>query len=284
MFFIKKIRSSLYLPLLPLLVVGCGTTSHAPRTPSEYSFYDTTQSFVTFNETRRNGAVVDKGIFYPKSEFTFTYRYCSDNPQQAEHDVVEYQTLAKNVCNINQGQLIHQGTGTWCVSNANTYDEQPIFYARISSTDLWADLCLDGPFVTLKTIENTHHNGEEWFEAAQVLGYEPYGAERLLVPPAEAGTLHQAPPAQPAPAVVSEESLYISANPGATVCIFDKPPGSPYGYTYRGQVQSSQNGIIRALVSQKYKGDLRTAPAQELVPWHEQAYITAASTSWFVCS
>lgn len=275
-------------PVLIFLVTtlaGCSTMSDTARKTGEYSIYDSTQSFIALTDTRRNGAVVDKGLFYPKNTYSFSYRYCSSGEASAAKDIAEYQTLAKRVCDVNNGQLIHQDTGTWCVASPNTHDERPIFYARISSTELWADLCLDGPFVTLKLIENTTAPTQEWYESAQVLGYEPYSAVRLLVPRTEVATpLQQTPRVMNASHASGEESQYISSNVGTTVCLYSQQPSELSGFTYRGQVYSVKDGMIKVLVQQKLKGDIRSAPAMENVPWYDKAYITASANSWFVCT
>ena len=38
------------------------------------------------------------------------------------------------------------------------------------------------------------------------------------------------------------------------------------------------------LIKDKFKGDIRTAPALERENWHQSSYITAPANSWFVCS
>ncbi|MGF1724763.1 hypothetical protein [Photobacterium nomapromontoriensis] len=237
------------------------------------------------NDIRRNGAVVDKGIFYPKNTYSFTYRYCANSEQDAARDIADYQILAQRVCDANAGQLTLQDSGTWCVTGANTLEETPIFSARISSTELWADLCLDGPFVTLRVIENTTAPTGEWFEAAEILGYDPYSPQRQVV----LASVINSPLYQPSSNINtnskwSEESQYIYSNIGTTVCLYDQTDKTTIGYTYRGQVYSVNNGMVKVLAREKIKGDIRVAPAWEPVKWHKEAYITAAANSWFVCS
>lgn len=270
--------------LFTTLLFGCSSTPDEPRRAGEYSMLDTTQTFIDYNDTRRNGAVVDKGAFYPKDTYSFSYRYCSTGQDSAKKDVAEYQALAKRVCDANHGTLIHQQTATWCVANPNTINEMPLFSARISSTDLWADLCLDGPFVTLRLTENPYMLDAEWQEAAQILGYQPYTAYRQLIP----STTVEAPiqsAAQPAaaPKPWSNESQYIYSNIGTTVCYYDQSKTSPIGYTYRGQVYSVKEGLVKVLTREKIKGDVRTAPVWEHISWHDKAFITAPASAWFVC-
>ncbi|PSW22146.1 hypothetical protein C9I98_02450 [Photobacterium sanctipauli] len=282
---IQSKKALLLASSLTFIISGCSSTPETIRKTGEYSFYDSTLSFISLNDTRSNGAVVDKGVFYPKSAYSFTYRYCSTSEQNAQNDIAEYQDLAKRVCDANAGQLIHQPSGTWCVSNANTFDERPIFSARISSTALWADLCLDGPFVTLKVTENTTAPQDEWYQSAQILGYQPYHPQRQLVSPAVvSSTLYQAPTTSGSSNTWSDESQFIYSNVGATVCIYDHPQGAPSGYTYRGQVHSVNSGMVKVLATEKLQGDIRTAPAFKRLEWHREAYITASASSWFVCS
>lgn len=269
--------------IIPLLVSGCSSDPDTVRRTGEYSFYDSTQSFIALTDARRNGAVVDKGVFYPKNTFAYTYRYCSDNPQQAANDIAEYQALAKRVCDTNGGQLINQASGAWCVVAANTPNEQPLFSAKITSTALWADLCLDGPFVTLRLNENTQVNQSQWYESAQILGYEPYSPLRTMAP--ATATMHAInQPSAPTTAPWSDESRYIYSSVGATVCLYDHPHQTNMGHTYRGQVFSVNDGLVKVSVKDKFKGDIRTAPALEREKWHQSSYITAPANSWFVCS
>ncbi|WEM44509.1 hypothetical protein PTW35_24890 (plasmid) [Photobacterium sp. DA100] len=268
---------------ISLLLSGCSSGPDGVRRSGEYSFYDSTQSFIALTDTRRSGAVVDKGVFYPKNTFAYTYRYCSDNPRQAAKDIAEYQALAKRVCDTNSGQLISQASGTWCVLAANTPNEQPLFSAKITSTALWADLCLDGPFVTLRLNENTQASQSQWYESAQVLGYEPYSPLRELAPgTAITQAINQ--PASPATAPWGDESQYIYSHIGTTVCLYDHPHQTNLGHTYRGQVFSVNDGLVKVSVKEKFKGDIRTAPMREKVNWHRTSYITAPANSWFVCS
>ncbi|WP_299018434.1 hypothetical protein [uncultured Photobacterium sp.] len=270
--------------LSALSLSGCSSLSDSESNIHTYRFNDYAKSFITLNDTRINGAVVDKGLFYPKSAFSFTYRYCANSPQSAADDIEEFNLLAKRVCDANHGQLIHQQTGTWCVYNSNTIDEYPLFYAKISSTELWSDLCLDGPFVTLKVVENTEANHNQWFEAAKVLGYQPYSAKRqLVIPDSTLGHLYQAPQEPVATELWNEESEYIYTRIGAIVCLYNRPADSPAGYTYRGTVHSVNGGMVKVAATTKLRGDIRTAPALEQLEWHRLAYITAAANSWFVC-
>ncbi|WP_027251166.1 hypothetical protein [Photobacterium halotolerans] len=263
---------------------GCSSLSSLGFS-SDYSMYDTAQEFIDENEVRSNGAVVDKGQYYPKSAYSYTYRYCSNSPEQAAEDIAQFQNLARQVCDLNNGQLNHQETGTWCVVNTNTAEEYPFFSASISSTDQWADLCLDGPFVTLKVIENDGAPDDEWYSSAIVLGYLPYTAERrLLDAPAAATVLIEPTKAPAANGAWTEESEHIYTSVGENVCLYERPRNSTLGYTYRGTVRNATDGKVRVLVTEKYKGDIRTAPTLERLDWHEEAYITASAKAWFVCS
>ncbi|MGF1758161.1 hypothetical protein L4D76_09480 [Photobacterium sagamiensis] len=266
-----------------LLIASCNSTPDNVKT-TEYRFFDSTRSFIKLNDTRRNGAVIDKGFFYPKSAFSFSYRYCAKSPSHAKQDIMEFQALAKRVCDANTGQLIHQESGTWCVSNANTVAEYPFFSARISSTELWADLCLDGPFVTLKVIENTNAPYGKWYDAAQVLGYQPYTQYRKLISVnTDQGELYLVTKEPVSADLWNEESRYIYTNIGQIVCLFNQPDGSGLGYTFRGTVESVSNGRVKVLATTKLKGDIRTAPALEQLEWHREAYINAVANAWFVC-
>ena len=272
--------------LFALFLVGCSSTSETRPDLAEYSFLDSTKSFLELNSTRNNGAVVDKGNFYPKSAYSFSYRYCANSSQQAKNDVAEYLDLAKRTCDANIGTLVHQETASWCVYNANTVEERPIFSARISSTELWADLCLDGPFVTLRVIENTNAPSNEWLSAAQVLGYQPYSIHRTLI--SDSNDLGSAaytsqPNVTVQPQVWTEESQFIYTNKGQTVCLFEQPKGSSLGHTYQGAVMQAYKGRVKVLATAKFKGDIRIAPALEKVDWYSEAYIDAAANSWFVC-
>ncbi|OAN13026.1 hypothetical protein A3K86_15275 [Photobacterium jeanii] len=273
----------LFIACLSFLV-ACSSKTPLTKAPELY-FKQSTLAFIDLNETRRNGAVVDKGLFYPKDTYSFTYRYCAVSPESALNDIAEYQQLAKRTCDANGGKLVHQQTGTWCVNNANTSDEFPIFYARISSTELWADLCLDGPFVTLRVVENTNAPADEWLASAKVLGYQPYTATRQLVSSNDSyGQLYQAP-ATPVEDIDmwDQESLYIYNSPGQTVCLYNQENTNQLGHTYQGVVENVNLGKVRVLVTRKLKGDIRTAPTLELQHWHDRAYITAPAQSWFVC-
>ncbi|WP_053111879.1 hypothetical protein [Photobacterium swingsii] len=159
---------------LLLTLTACSSTPLFVSKSPDMQFLLSTRAFIDMNDTRRNGAVVDKGLFYPKDTYSFAYRYCATSPETAINDIAEYQQLAKRTCDANQGKLVHQSTGTWCVSNANTPEESPIFYARISSTELWADLCLDGPFITMRVIENTDAAADEWRASAKILATNLY--------------------------------------------------------------------------------------------------------------
>ncbi|MGF1682762.1 hypothetical protein [Photobacterium minamisatsumaniensis] len=283
---IRSITIAVLSTCLSMILIGCSSTPDSTvRKTGEYSFYDSTQSFISLNEIRSSGAVVDKGLFYPKNAYSFTYRYCSTSEQNAAEDIAEYLALAKRVCEANTGQLIYQPSGAWCVTAANTFDERPLFSARISSTALWADLCLDGPFVTLKMVENTTASITEWYQSSQVLGYQPYTPHRVLTVPAAAmSPLYASPVSTNTVNTWSDESEFIYSNIGATVCIYDHPNNSPHGYTYRGQVYSVNNGTVKVLATEKWQGDIRTAPAWERLEWYNEAYITASANSWFVCS
>ena len=281
---IQQLKASAASAVAALLLVSCSSAPESALGPGKYRFFDSVRSFINLNDTRRSGSVVDKGLFYPKSAFSFTYRYCAGSAEEARKDIHEFQQLAKRVCDANTGQLIHQDTGTWCVNNANTVEERPFFYARISSTELWADLCLDGPFVTLKVIENTQASPEKWYEAAKVLGYQPYSKHRQLVIPDSAhGQLYQPSKEPIATEFWNEESQYIYTHIGSVVCLYNRPEDSPVGYTYRGTVHSVNQGLVKVAANAKFRGDIRTAPALEHLEWHKLAYITAAANAWFVC-
>ncbi|ELR66891.1 hypothetical protein C942_04590 [Photobacterium marinum] len=279
-----NISSILSTTITAIVLTGCSSFSDSDYNMHTYRFHDSAKGFISLNDTRINGAIVDKGLFYPKSAFSFTYRYCAKNTQSAAADIEEFDLLAKRVCDANHGQLIHQQTGTWCVDDANTVQEYPLFYAKISRTELWADLCLDGPFVTLKVIENTEASRDQWFEAAQILGYQPYSSNRrLVVPDSTHGHLYDAPKEPVATEFWNEESEYIYTQIGAVVCLYNRPEDTNIGYTYRGTVHSVGNGMVKVAATTKLRGDIRTAPVLEEIEWHRLAYITAAANSWFVC-
>lgn len=281
---VHQIKVSTLGVIAALLLVSCSSTTDSFFATSKYRFMDSTRSFINLNDIRRSGAVVDKGLFYPKSAFSFTYRYCANSTEEARNDIHEFQQLAKRVCDANTGRLIHQDTGTWCVYNANTAEETPAFYARISSTELWADLCLDGPFVTLKVIENTRASQDKWYQGAKVLGYQPYSKHRrLVIPDSEQSQLYQPLKEPIATEFWNEESQYIYTNIGSVVCLYNRPEDSPVGYTYQGTVHSVSQGMVKVAANAKFKGDIRTAPALEHLEWHKLAYITAAANAWFVC-
>lgn len=265
------------------LLAGCSSIPDNVKT-TKYRFFDSTKRFITLNNTRRNGAVVDKEDLSPTSAFSFRYRYCAKSPLDAKQDILEYQTLAKRVCDANNGQLIHQEPSTWCVSNANTGNEYPLFSARISSTELWADLCLDGPFVTLSVIENTNAPFSKWYNAAQTLGYQPYTQYRKLISVhSDQGELYQVTKESASAGLWNDENQYIYTNIGQAVCLYNKPKGSGLGHTYRGTVQSVSHGRVKVLATIKLKGDIRTAPALEPLEWHKEAYINAPANAWFIC-
>ncbi|PSW23058.1 hypothetical protein C9I94_17945 [Photobacterium swingsii] len=269
---------------LLLTLTACSSTPLFVSKSPDMQFLLSTRAFIDMNDTRRNGAVVDKGLFYPKDTYSFAYRYCATSPETAINDIAEYQQLAKRTCDANQGKLVHQSTGTWCVSNANTPEESPIFYARISSTELWADLCLDGPFITMRVIENTDAAADEWRASAKILGYQPYTATRQLISKNDTyGQLYQSPAAPLGDQTWDQESLYIYNSTGQTVCLYDQANDSPLGHTFLGTVESVDVGKVRVLVTAKMKGDIRTAPIMEKLEWHDSAYITAPAHSWFVC-
>ncbi|MDO6541837.1 hypothetical protein [Photobacterium sanguinicancri] len=271
------------LTTLLLTLTACSSTPLLTKS-SDLLFLHSTQVYIDMTDARRNGSVVDKGLFYPKDTYSFAYRYCATSPESATTDIAEYQQLAKRTCDANQGKLVHQSTGTWCVSNANTLDEAPIFYARISSTELWADLCLDGPFVTMRVIENTDAAEDEWRASAKILGYQPYSSTRQLMSKNDSyGQLYQTPVAPLDDQTWDQESLYIYNSTGQTVCLYDQANNSPLGHTFLGTVESVDVGKVRVLVTAKIKGDIRTAPIMEKLEWHDRAYITAPAHSWFVC-
>ncbi|PSW05076.1 hypothetical protein [Photobacterium lipolyticum] len=275
-------RSSLMV-LSILLIAGCSSIPNIFK-PAKYSLLSSTKNFIAMNNIRSNGTIVDKSDFYPKRAFAFSYRYCARNPVEAKQDILEYQLLAKNVCDNNKGQLIHQENGTWCVSSVNSAEERPLFYARISSTELWAELCPDGPFVTLKVIENTYASAGKWYNAALVLGYQPYYQYRKIISINTVdGQLYQMPKEPVVNELWTEESQFIYTSIGQVVCLFEQLEGPALGYTYRGTVDSVSNDKVKVLVTTKLRGDLRTAPISEPLEWHKEAYITAPANAWFVC-
>ncbi|UTM59747.1 hypothetical protein L4174_016870 [Photobacterium sp. CCB-ST2H9] len=268
-----------------LILSGCSSLPASLGFGSQYSMYRTTQDFISESESRENGAVVDKGMYYPKSAYSYTYRYCSNTPAQAHEDIAQYQNMVKQVCNANHGRMIHLDSGSWCVADANTKDERPYFYASISSTEQWADLCLDGPFITLKVIENNGAPDNEWYLSAIALGYLPFSTDRQLIDlPPETVLLTNTRKAPGTNGTWTEESEHIYTSIGERVCLYEKPDRNSLGYTYRGTVQKADKGKVRVLIKEKFKGDIRTAPYLEPLDWHEEAYITASASAWFVCS
>ncbi|MGF1761478.1 hypothetical protein L4D76_26945 [Photobacterium sagamiensis] len=266
-----------------LLIAGCSSIPNIFK-PAKYSLLSSTNNFIAMDDIRSYGDIVDKSDFYPKRSFSFSYRYCTRSPAEANKDIVEYQSLAKHVCDTNHGQLIHQDSGTWCVSNANSVEELPLFHGRISSTELWAELCPDGPFITLKVIENTYFSAGKWYDAAQALGYQPYYRYRKIISiNTTGGQLYQTPKEPVLNELWTEESQFIYTNIGQVVCLFEQLEGPALGYTYRGTVDSVSNDKVKVLVTTKLKGDLRTAPISEPLEWHREAYITAPANAWFVC-
>lgn len=275
-------RTSLML-LSILLIAGCSSIPNIFK-PAKYSLLSSTKNFIAMNNIRSYGAIVDKSDFYPKRAFAFSYRYCARTPIEAIQDIQEYQSLAKHVCDNNHGQLIHQENGTWCVSSANSTEEQPLFYGRISSTELWEEFCPEGAYVTLKVIENTYASAGKWYGAAQELGYQPYHQYRkiILINTAD-GLLYLTPKEPILNQLWTEESQFIYTSRGQAVCLFEQLEGPALGYTYRGTVDSVSNDKVKVLVTTKLKGDLRTAPIAEPLEWHQKAYITAPANAWFVC-
>ncbi|MDO6708540.1 hypothetical protein [Photobacterium sp. 1_MG-2023] len=268
-----------------LVLTGCSSLPRSLGFGNTYSMYGTTQEFLSESEARINGAVIDQGRYYPKSAYSYTYRYCSAAPEQAREDIAEYQNLAKQVCDANGGNMVHLQSGSWCVAEANTEAERPLFFAAINSTEQWADLCLDGPFVTLKVIENDGAPDNEWYLSAMALGYQPYTIDRELVDvPPETIIQTEAAKAPGSNGTWTAESEHIYTSIGERVCLFEKPGRGNLGYTYRGTVQNSANGKVRVLITEKFRGDIRTAPYLEPLEWHNEAYITANASSWFVCS
>ncbi|KDM89625.1 hypothetical protein [Photobacterium galatheae] len=266
-------------------LAGCSSLPAALGLSSQYSMYGTTQDFLSENETRVNGAVIDKGKYYPKSAYSYAYRYCSNTPAQAREDIAQYQNLVKQVCNGNGGQMIHLDSGSWCVAEPNTHHERPYFFASISSTEQWADLCLDGPFITLKVIENNGAPDSEWYLAAMALGYQPFSSDRQLIEvPPETVILTETRKVPGTNGTWTEESEHIYTSIGERVCLYEKPDRNSLGYTYRGTVQNASKGKVRVLIKEKFKGDIRTAPYLEPLEWHQEAYITASASAWFVCS
>ncbi|WIH24901.1 hypothetical protein [Photobacterium damselae] len=271
-------------------LAGCSSTPKQQQPETNqlpvYKFTDVAHNFIAENAERSSGTVVDKGFFNPKKNNSFGYRYCASSPDAASTDMEAFKLLAQSTCDTNLGTMVDLPHGTWCVYNPNTPEEAPIFSAYISDSDLWTDLCPTGPFVTMKVNENREYTKDQWFKEAQVLGYEPYSIHRK-VKPVKSGVRSESFRTTPATDknldTWADESYYIYKNIGATVCLVDKQKSVPYDVTYRGKVVSAKDGRVRVLATQKFKGDVRTAPKYEVLPWHKKAYINADVNSWFLC-
>lgn len=264
------------------VIAGCSSTPPPPTPAPDYSFKTAAKKFIAADSSRSNGVVVDKGLFYPKETFSYSYRYCSNSEQQAQQDMAQFNQLAAKTCSINKGSLVNLDTGTWCVQHPNTDQETPLFAARISSIDLWADICSGGPFVTMRIIENRDIPQSAWVDGATLLGYQPYSVHRTLMSSKAIEQLDDATPA-PAEEAWTEETAFIASHVGESVCIYKKSKDDAYGITYKGTIESVKDGRVRVLATRKIKGDIRIAPISTPLPWHKQAIIEADAKSWFIC-
>ncbi|MCD9539946.1 hypothetical protein GLP22_01790 [Photobacterium carnosum] len=266
------------------VVAGCSSTPppSPPKPAPDFSFKTAANKFIAADSTRSNGVVVDKGMFYPKETFAYSYRYCTNSDQQAQQDIAQFNQLAAKTCSVNKGSLVNLETGTWCIQHANTDQETPLFAARISSIDLWADICSGGPFVTMRIIENRDIPHSAWVDGAELLGYQPYSVHRTLMTTKAIGQLDDAtlPPAEEA---WTEETTFIATHVGETVCMYKKSKDDVYGATYKGTIESVKEGRVRVLATRKIKGDVRIAPISTPLPWHKKAIIEADAKSWFIC-
>lgn len=269
------------------LLVGCSSSPEPKAPPAttpqlDYSFKTATSKFINADHTRQRGVVVDKGMFYPKETFAFRYRYCSASEDNALQDMVNFNQLVDQVCHNNAGSIINLNSGSWCVQQANTPEETPIFAARISATELWSDICMTGPFITLRVIENRDISQSAWVDGAKLLGYQPYSNHRILVSKTELAHLNDMTPS-PDQEMWTEETSFIASHVGETVCIYKKAKNDSFGVTYKGKVDSIKDNRIRVLATRKIKGDIRIAPISTPLPWHKKAYIEADVKSWFLC-
>ena len=267
-------------------VAGCSSTPPPPPAPVvEKSFKTVASQFMTSDATRSQGTIVDKGMFYPKETFSLSYRYCSASAEQAQKEIDQFYQLAKKTCKANSGTMINQDTDAWCVSHPNTQDETPIFSARITSTDLWADVCPTGPFVTMRVIENKDVDKAAWIDGAKLLGYQPYSVHRKIVPSNQSQAALFSEKETPAPDQEpwTEETGFIATHIGETVCMYKKTKDEAYGVTYKGKIQSVNDDRVSVLATEKLKGDIRIAPEIDPLPWHKEAVIEADARSWFIC-
>lgn len=265
-------------------LAGCSSTP--PPTPVTHSgFKAAAMQFMTADPIRYQGTVVDKGQFYPKETFTLSYRYCAASPAQAEQEISAFYDLAKQTCTQNNGVMLNQEHDTWCVTHPSSTQETPLFAARITTSELWADICPTGPFVTMRVIENQDVEPAEWVAGATLLGYQPYSPHRKMVtqekPDAEIFNEEESP--APEQEAWTEESGFIATHIGETVCMYKKTKDEAFGVTYKGTIHRVNNDRISVLATEKLKGDIRTAPEFERLPWYPEAIIEADIRSWFVC-
>lgn len=61
------------------VIAGCSSTPPPPKPAPDYSFKTVAKKFIAADNSRSNGVVVDKGMFYPKETFSYSYRYCSNS-------------------------------------------------------------------------------------------------------------------------------------------------------------------------------------------------------------
>ncbi|OBU33515.1 hypothetical protein [Photobacterium phosphoreum] len=264
------------------VLAGCSSTPPPPKPAPDYSFKTAAKKFIAADSTRNNGVVVDKGLFYPKETFSYSYRYCSTSEQQAQQDIAQFDQLATKTCTANNGSMVNLDTGTWCVQHPNTDQETPLFASRISSIDLWADICSGGPFVTMRIIENRDIPQTAWIDGAKLLGYQPYSTHRTLMSSKAIKHLDDETP-PPAEEPWTEETAFIASHVGETVCMYKKSKDDAYGVTYKGTIESIKDGRVRVLATRKIKGDVRIAPVSTPLPWHKKAIIEADAKSWFIC-
>ena len=265
------------------VLTGCSSPPPQPQKPApDYSFKTAAQKFIAADSARNNGVVVDKGLFYPKETFSYSYRYCANSEQQAQQDIIQFDQLATQTCAANNGSMVNLDAGTWCVQHPNTDQETPLFASRISSIDLWADICSTGPFVTMRIIENRDIPQTAWVDGAKLLGYQPYSIHRTLMTAKAIQHLDDATP-PPAQEAWTEETAFIASHVGETVCMYKKSKDEAYGVTYKGTIKSVKDGRVRVLATRKIKGDVRIAPVSTPLPWHKKALIEADAKSWFIC-
>ena len=93
------------------VVAGCSSTPppSPPKPAPDFSFKTAANKFIAADSTRSNGVVVDKGMFYPKETFAYSYRYCTNSDQQAQQDIAQFNQLAAKTCSVNKGSLVKIG-------------------------------------------------------------------------------------------------------------------------------------------------------------------------------